>query len=82
MLGLLLGLGMAFIHFRPSAPPQTTSYVVTQPFEAQRLAEKISQQTQQSPEIVLVSLLIGVLFAAPFFLVARTRSRKVSNEAK
>jgi hypothetical protein len=71
VLGLLLGLGIAYAPYPPAASQQPNSYILTQPFETQRLTGKLPQQAPQALQMVLVSLLIGVFVAAPFFLVAR-----------
>jgi hypothetical protein len=74
VLGILLGLGLAYSP--PTQPTTTTArpQMVMQPI-AQGNVGAASTNTALGVTQILIPLLVGLLFAAPVFLLARRRSK-------
>ncbi len=70
VLGVLLGVGVAHTTGVPVASPVQMNLPVKQ-FEAQPRAGETARPFQSDSQLVLISLLAGILVAAPFFLVAK-----------
>jgi ABC-type phosphate/phosphonate transport system permease subunit len=77
ILGIVLGLGVVFTsNTGTTAAPQTKiSPLVAGTEETHTLANLATSPNPTAPtfELALLGLLIGLLVAAPFFLVARRR---------
>lgn len=76
VLGVLLGLGVVYA---PSSPANLGARspepnLVSQPLETQHTMTNLVRSTQPSYQVILMSLLIGVVVALPFFLLARKRN--------
>lgn len=76
VLGILLGLGIVYVPFNPSnlGARSPEPNLVSQPLEAQHTMGNQVRPTQPSYQVILTSLLIGVVVALPFFLLARKRN--------
>ena len=76
VLGILLGLGIVYVPFNPSNLgvrfPEPN--LVSQPLEAQHTMGNLVRPTEPSYQVILISLLIGVVVGLPFFLLARKRN--------
>lgn len=74
VLGILLGLGIVYVPPNPGNAAAPQPNLVRQPLEAQHTMGNLVRPTQPSYQVILISLLIGVVVALPFFLLARKRN--------
>ena len=74
ILGVLLGVGIAYTSTIPVASPANTLDFPLQPIEVQRKLGETNRPVQQNSQLTLISLLTGILVAVPFFLLTKRRS--------
>lgn len=74
VLGILLGLGLAFAPATPVSP-QPKTYLPIQPLQQQqqRTFEATVRQVSLDFQFTVLALLVGIVVAAPFFLLAKRR---------
>jgi hypothetical protein len=72
-LGVLLGVGMAYATSVPVAPASNMN-LPAQTFQVARPSGATAQHVQMGSQLVLVSLLVGIIVATPAFLIAKTRN--------
>ena len=73
-LGLLLGVGMAYTTVLPVAPTTANMNLAAHTFEVARQAGVAPQPIQSNSQLVLLSLIAGIIVATPAFLIAKKRS--------
>jgi hypothetical protein len=73
ILGVLLGVGIAYTTSIPVTSPPNT-YLPKQSFEVQRQVGGTSRPVQSDSLLALISLLAGIVVAAPVFVVAKART--------
>ena len=69
-LGVILGVGMAYATSVPVAPAFNVN-PPAQTFEVARPVSATVQRVQMDSQLLLVSLLVGIIVATPAFLIAR-----------
>jgi len=72
-LGVFLGVGMAYATSVPVVPVFNMN-PTAQTFEVARPVGATAQRVQVGPQLVLVSLLVGIIVATPAFLIVRRRA--------
>jgi hypothetical protein len=75
VLGIVLGLGVAFTPYTSTATPQTKQRPFIVGIEETHTLAASSNHNPPTFELALLGLLVGLLVAAPFFLVARRRAQ-------
>lgn len=73
VLGILLGIGIAYAPSSPSLPAAQPN-LASHPLIAQQNTAELIHSPQPTTEPILISILIGVAVALPFFLVTRRRT--------
>jgi ABC-type antimicrobial peptide transport system permease subunit len=74
VLGILLGLGVAYAPFASvSSPPKTNLPI--QAFEQQSNIVQATPHSLLNLQLLILALLVGVVVATPFFLVAKRRGQ-------
>jgi hypothetical protein len=75
LLGVILGLGVSFASTVPAPNLSPRENLVFNTGEPQLKTEKVVQATLPDVEFVLLAFLVGLVVGAPFFVMARNRSR-------
>lgn len=73
VLGVILGTGIAYTSVIPVASP-STNQPPTQAFLVQRNTEQTDNRVQSEPQLALISIVLGIVIAAPVFLITKRRS--------
>jgi hypothetical protein len=74
VLGVLLGVGIAYAPSFQVASSASTLNFPMQPIEVQRKIIQPVSPARSDSQLVLISLLAGLVVAAPIFLVAKKRT--------
>ncbi len=72
ILGILLGVTLAYTTGTSVASPAATTLPIV-PFQAQLRTTQAAGPVQSDSRLIFVSLLAGVVVAAPVFLAAKKR---------
>lgn len=74
ILGVLLGVGVAYAPSIQIASPASTLNFPMQPIEVQRKNVQPVNPARSDSQLAFISLLAGIIIAAPVFLITKRRS--------
>jgi uncharacterized membrane-anchored protein YhcB (DUF1043 family) len=75
LLGVILGLGIGFASTITTANVSPREYLATNTSGPQLQAGNEGQTILPNTQFVLLAFLVGLVVGAPFFLMAKSRSR-------